>query len=164
MTIRASPKVPRILIFSQISDERDPIEVFTHLTSALHGAAIDHVIFTTYKTDQGADLLMGKEFECVSMKYELANCDFRPKAWRGENAYSQHLHEGLVRSTSQFYCNLPPYDQRRAPTCACNRSPKRRNADVDHWFTASCRWSSIFDGTAKVFGLGIRSMDTQTHR
>lgn len=55
----------RILIFSQITDQRDGAAVFQRLATSLTGSGIQYVIFTTYERDQDFDSGIGI-YACVT--------------------------------------------------------------------------------------------------
>jgi hypothetical protein len=48
-----------MLIFSQISDQRDGAAVFERLAASLAGSGIQYVIFTTYERDQSSNSGIG---------------------------------------------------------------------------------------------------------
>jgi len=48
-----------MLIFSQITDQRDDVAVFERLAASLRGSGLQYVIFTTYKRDKDSDSGIG---------------------------------------------------------------------------------------------------------
>ena len=62
---------PRILIFSQVSDQRDGAIVLERLATALSGVQIDHAIFTLYDPKQNYDSTTGANISNFSQC-----CDF----------------------------------------------------------------------------------------
>lgn len=52
--------IPRLLIFGQLPEARDPAAVLERLADCLQSIKISHVIFTTYARDQNFDSPTGK--------------------------------------------------------------------------------------------------------
>ncbi|RFU26342.1 hypothetical protein B7463_g9997, partial [Scytalidium lignicola] len=70
--------IVRILIFSQITTERDDVAVFKRLVTALRGSGIQYVIFTTYNQGNGSDRTIGPPLK-VS---ELPSQDAFSEMWK----------------------------------------------------------------------------------
>jgi hypothetical protein len=83
----------RMLIFSQITDQRDDIAVFERLANSLRGSGTQYVIFTTYKRDQDFDSGIGIYIYVVSLAFPCADCvsEQQPKIIEmpSQNVYSE---------------------------------------------------------------------------
>ena len=71
----------RMLIFSQISDQRDGAAVFERLATSLAGSGMQYVIFTTYERDQDFDSGISIYAYIASLAFPRADCglDRQPK-------------------------------------------------------------------------------------
>ena len=70
-----------MLIFSQISDQRDGAAVFERLATSLAGSGMQYVIFTMYERDQDFDSGIGIYAYIASLAFSCADCglDQQPK-------------------------------------------------------------------------------------
>jgi folylpolyglutamate synthase len=70
-----------MLIFSQISDQRDEAAVFERLATSLAGSGMQYVIFTMYERDQDFDSGIGIYAYIASLAFPCADCglDRQPK-------------------------------------------------------------------------------------
>jgi folylpolyglutamate synthase len=71
---RITSPVVRMLIFSQITDQRDDAAVFERLANSLWGSGVQYVIFTTYKREQDFDSGIGIYIYIASLAFPCAHC------------------------------------------------------------------------------------------
>jgi folylpolyglutamate synthase len=64
-----------MLIFSQITDQRDGAAVFERLATSLVGSGIQYAIFTTYERGQDFDSRIGTYAYVAILTFPRANCD-----------------------------------------------------------------------------------------